>query len=79
MEVVNDPQDFLSKLKLKNIYTVNTSLRNSCVRYVANKLPWQFQKFSVCLGNKSARKTAKNLAETFVLSQEWLWHTLAFC
>ena len=34
--------------------------------YVGNKMPWQFQNFSVCLGNTLAEKTAGDSAENFV-------------
>ena len=40
-------------------------LQNSGAKYVSNKMLRQIQNFSVCLSNASAKKTAKDLAETF--------------
>ena len=42
------------------------SLQNSGAKYVNNKMLRQTQNFSVSLVNASAKKTAKDLAETFV-------------
>ena len=42
------------------------SLRNLGAKYVDKKMLRQIQNSSVCLGNTSANKTAKDLAETFV-------------
>ena len=42
-----------------------TSLQNSGVKYVGYQMPRQFQNFSVCFGNTSAKKTAED-SETFV-------------
>ena len=39
----------------------------SGAKHVGNKMPRQIQNFSVCLSNASAKKTAKDLAETFVI------------
>ena len=42
------------------------SLQDSGARYTGNKMLKKIQNFSVCLGNASAKETAKDLAETFV-------------
>ena len=42
------------------------SLQNLGAKYVSNKMPRQFQNFSVWLGNTLAKITAKDSAETLV-------------
>ena len=53
-------------LSLKLIGTIYISLQNSDAKYVGNKMPGQFESFSVCLGNKSAKTSAKDAAEIFI-------------
>ena len=53
-------------LSLKLIGTFYISTKNSDAKYVGNKMPRQFESFSVCLGNKSAKKSAKDAAEIFI-------------
>ena len=48
------------------LYQYFHSLRNSDAKCVGNKMPRRFQNFSVCLGNTSEKKTAKNSTEIFV-------------
>ena len=45
------------------------NLRNSDAKYVGNKMPRQFQNFSVFLGNTSAKKMPKT-------QQKPLWYSL---
>ena len=42
------------------------SLRDLGAKYAGKKMPRRFQNFSVCLGNTSAKETAKDSAETFI-------------
>ena len=47
------------KLQISVCNIHHQTLQNSGAKYVDNKLPRQFQNFSVCLGNKSAKKLPK--------------------
>ena len=49
-------------------WMVKHSLQNPCDKCTSNKMPRQFQNFSVCLGHMSAKKPAKVSAETFMLA-----------
>ena len=43
----------------QQLYHTFLNLRNSGAKYVSNKMPRQYQNFSVCLGNISAKKLLK--------------------
>ena len=61
---------------VEDLFNIN-SLRNSGGKYVGNKMPKQFQNFSVCLGNTPAKKTAEDYL--CILRWQWLRHTSVFC
>ena len=53
------------KEMLSLLQKLDYSLQNSGAKYVSNKMPKQFQNFSVCLYNISAKKPAEDSTENF--------------
>ena len=64
---------------LKYFFRTHKELWNSSAKYIGNKMPRQIQKFSVCLGNASAKKLPRLSAKLCISHRQWLLHTSAFC
>ena len=55
------------------------SLQNSGAKNVGNKMLWQIQNFSVCLGNAPAKNCQRLSRSDSMSCSQWLHHTWAFC